>query len=111
MRQESFTTVRCALPAPPAGQFEGCSSSDLWPGLEFALSKLQLLHGMRRVVHALHSTMHLSSSLARTVTHVRVLAGVAIAAAVCFQRAAAPDHGWVCLRSPTGAGALTAACV
>ena len=57
------------------------------------------------------AAFHHVFELARTVTHVRVLAGVAIAAAVCFQRAAAPDHGWVCLRSPTGAGALTAACV
>ena len=57
------------------------------------------------------AAFHHAIAMARTVIYVRVCAGVAIAKAAFFQRAAAPDHGWVCLRSPTGVGALTAACV
>ena len=57
------------------------------------------------------AAFHHAIAMARTVIYVRVCAGVAIAKAAFFQRASAPDHGWVCLRSPTGVGALTAACV
>ena len=56
------------------------------------------------------AAFHHAFELARTVTHVRVLAGVAIAAAVCFQRAAAVDHGGGCFGHSAGAAAHTVAC-
>ena len=53
---------------------------------------------------------HHAIAMARTVIYVRVRAGVAIAKAAFFQRAAAADHGGGCFGHSAGAAAHTVAC-